>query len=192
VAKRPPIARRATVSARIQTFGQAAAVSARTTGIKAQKAESPRPFTDLATKDHYRRYDTAAQARIALALKEPRVIAVANFHNIGTGSELHVLGRFLQLHYVFEHELFFQEATLRDFRRNRPFVGDIAIRPQGQGMTVLPVDGQEFHARTFEEQFDAIRRNKALEFLGRVVVIPDTVCYRAQDLDSYLNAHQVR
>jgi len=184
--------RAGSIQARYLTFAQAAAITERTTGIHGVTAENPWPFHDLATKEHYRRYDTQAQARIALALNEPRVIQLANFHNVGTGSELHVLGRFLQLNYVFEHELFFQEATLRDFRRSRPFVADIAIRPQGEGMTVLPVDGQEFHARTYAEQFDALRRNKALEFLGRVVVIPDTVCYRAQDLDSYLNAHGVR
>ena len=184
--------RAGTVSARSLTFAQASAIATRTTGVKAVSPDNPWPFHDLATKNHYRRYDSAAQARIALALNEPRVIQLANFHNVGTGSELHVLGRFLQLHYVFEHELFFQEATLQDFRRNRPFIADIAIRPQGQSLTLLPVDGQEFHARTYAEQFDAARRNKALAYLGRVVVIPDTMCYRAQDLDSFLNANRVR
>jgi len=184
--------RAGTTQARALTFAQAASITERTTGLKPTSAQNPWPFHDLATKNHYRRYDTQAQARIALALNEPRVIQLANFHNVGTGSELHVLGRFLQLNYVFEHELFFQEATLRDFRRSKPFIADIAIRPQGQGLAVLPVDGQEFHARTYSEQFDALRRNRALQFLGRVVVIPDTVCYRAADLDSYLNAHGVR
>jgi len=184
--------RTGTLTARNLSFAQAAAITERTTGLKASAGENPWPFHDMATKQHYRRYDTGAQARIALALNEPRVIALANFHNIGTGSELHVLGRFLQLHYVFEHELFYQEATIRDFRRNRPFVADIAIRPQGQGLTVLPVDGQEWHARTYAEQFDAAARNRALAYLGRVVVIPDTMCYKAQDLDTFLNANRIR
>lgn len=180
-----------TIAARANTFAQATASHERRTGLKGLPQVGPWPFKDLQTKNHYRQYDTIAMSRIALALGSPEVMSKANFHNVGTGSELHVVGRFLQLGYRWEHELFFQEATLLDFRRARAFVADVAIRPPGQGLVVMPIDGQAFHAKTYAEVLDGNARDRALRRLGRVVVVPDTMCWRGADLDSFLNQHGI-
>jgi hypothetical protein len=165
------------------------------TGIRAQSGASYDPFSGADAAKWFgrtRNLDAQARAWVARAVREPGVRAKIS-GNTGTVPELVVVGRFLSKGYRLGVNLYFQDKALalKGFRLTKPFIPDVAILAPGGTLILLPIDGRYVHARTLKEQIDAQARNRALSFLGTVVVIQDTECTSGARLNGYLSRKQV-
>lgn len=139
----------------------------------------------------YARYDTEAQGWLARALREPKIAAKANGHTIGTGPELVVCGYFLAHGYEEGRDLFFQDYKFVINERSRTrikklFVVDVAVNDHFGGTIFLNIDGAQFHTKTALQEFRDAVRDGTLKKRGRVVDVPDTVCYAGQTLVDFL------
>lgn len=181
-----PVRRFGTIQARGHTFAQVTQHA----GTKLVRPEAAGPLGPNAPAKYTTGFDTLAQGWEARALREPAIAhRVRQTH--ASGAELVVAGFFLAHGYVEGRDLFFQEAKfiINDRSRARTlkeFVVDNMINSRWGTNIYMNIDGVYYHDRTQLEAFKDAVRDGRLRAKGRVIDIPDTVCFSGEDLRAFL------